>query len=169
MSRRSGVAVVSPRRAHEQCAVDVLRQFRQVYGAVRRHFRQVEDACGLSGSHAWMLQEIARSPGIGLTDLANRLSIHRSTASQLAQQLADGGLVEKRRSAEDQRRVGLAPTAHGLDVLARTPHPAVGILPSALLALPDQTLRSLHVNLAQVIEHMGEAIDGDAETPLSEL
>ena len=92
---------------HKQLTLDVLKQFRLIYGSVRHHFRQVEETCGVSGSQIWMLHELHSAPGIGVSDLAHRLSIHQTTCSQLVEKLVARGYVEKTRSEEDQRRVGL--------------------------------------------------------------
>jgi DNA-binding MarR family transcriptional regulator len=170
MNRRTGLREDGAgTQTHERRAMEVLRQFRRVFGTVRRHFRAVEQACGLSGSHAWMLREIGRHPGLGLSDLASRLSIHASTASQLVEKLVRARLVLKSRRPEDQRRIGLRLTPRGEQVLAQAPEPAEGLLPGALIALPDRTLRSLHGGLAALLQEIGESSDSDAETPLSEL
>ena len=48
-------------------AVQVLREFRLVFNAVRQHFQQVERATGLGGSQAWALGLVGERPGIGST------------------------------------------------------------------------------------------------------
>lgn len=45
----------------------VLKKFRIIYGSVRQHFREVEQACGVSGSQLWLMQEIANTPDIGVS------------------------------------------------------------------------------------------------------
>jgi DNA-binding MarR family transcriptional regulator len=155
--RRSGPTA---RERHERRAREVLQQFRLVFGSVRRHSKQVEQDCGMSGSQAWMLQELLRSPHIGVSALAARLAIHISTASQLVDKLVNSGYLAKQRSAEDQRRVGLRLTAAGQAALRRIPRPAEGLLPSALRDLPDPTLRALERGLAQLLQHL-QPLDGD--------
>ncbi|MCM8611969.1 MAG: MarR family winged helix-turn-helix transcriptional regulator [Candidatus Accumulibacter sp.] len=55
----------------------------------------------------WILQEVQRLPGLGVTDLAALLAIHQSTCSQLVEKLVARGYLIKTRRHEDQRRVGL--------------------------------------------------------------
>ena len=105
MTRRTGA--VSAVTHHERLTLEVLRQFRLVYGAVHRHFRAIERRCGLSGAQAWMLRELARAPSLGVTDLATRMSVHQSTASQLIEKLVRAGYVERAAHKEDRRRVRL--------------------------------------------------------------
>ena len=77
----------------------VLRSFRVIFGSVRQHFREVEKTCGVSGSQLWILQEVSRNGGIGVSDLASRLAIHQSTCSQLVDKLVRSGHIVKRRSS----------------------------------------------------------------------
>ena len=157
------------RMGHEQRTVEVLRQFRLVYGAVRRHSRQVEQACGMSGARAWLLREVEHSPGLGVSELAERLSIHSSTTSQLVEKLARGGYVVKERSPADQRRVGLRLATKGKTAIAHAPCPAEGVLPRALMYLSKATLRSLHASLELLLQQIGEAHAEDASNLLSDL
>lgn len=147
----------------------VLRQFRMIYGSVRQHFRDVESSCQISGSQVWILHDIAASPGTGVSRLAERLSIHQSTCSQLVEKLVGAGLVSKTRSIKDQRRVGLEITPEGQKLLEKAPGPAEGILPEALRQLPDVALATLQVNLDHLITHLKSHNENDAEKPLADL
>jgi len=156
------------RASRERATVEVLRQFRLVYGAVHRHFRDVERRCGLSGAQAWMLREISLHPGIGITDLAARLAIHQSTTSQLVQKLATQHFVTRDASARDRRRVGLRITRSGLRVVRCLPRPAEGVLPHALEELPHRSLRQLRAQLAILVGHL-ETRRADARAHLGDL
>src|SRR5687768_16939394 len=70
------------RRRPSDVGVAVLKSFRVIYGSVRQHFRQVQQVCGVSGSQLWILSEVLHAEGIGISDLASKLSIHQSTCSQ---------------------------------------------------------------------------------------
>ena len=87
--------------------LDVLQQFRVIYGSMRQHFREVEQRCGLPGTQMWLLQEVQLKPGVGITALAGRLGIHQSTCSQLVEKLVEAGYVEKVKQKNDRRRIGL--------------------------------------------------------------
>src|ERR1700722_19554262 len=58
---------------HKKLTLDVLKQFRLIYGSVRHHFRQIEETCGVSGSQLWMLHELQKAPGMGVTEVAHGL------------------------------------------------------------------------------------------------
>src|SRR5665647_1788126 len=147
----------------------VLKKFRLIYGSVRQHFRAVELTCGVSGSQLWILQEVANTPGVGISELADRLFIHQSTCSQLVEKLVARGLIIKERSVEDQRRVGLNLTKTTKELLANAPGPAEGILPNALMALPEEVLKALDDSLAEVIGQLRNRDDKFADKPLADL
>ena len=156
-------------RRHKQLTLDVLKQFRLIYGSVRHHFRQVEETCGVSGSQLWLLHEVQSAPGIGVSDLAHRLSIHQTTCSQLVEKLVVHGYVEKTRSEQDQRRVGLTVTRSAAKVLKDAPGPAEGLIPDALIGLSESTLESLSTNLGKLIRGLHVQDERAAERPLSDL
>jgi MarR family transcriptional regulator, organic hydroperoxide resistance regulator len=154
---------------HKQLAVDVLKQFRRIYGSVRQHFREIEQTCGVSGSQLWIIQELSKTPGIGVSELATRLSIHQSTCSQLVEKLVARGYVVKTRLRQDQRRVGLSISKQANKLLANAPGPAEGLLPEALMGLPDASLRSLSTSLDKLAGQLRQRDDRFAERPLSDL
>jgi DNA-binding MarR family transcriptional regulator len=156
-------------RRHKPLSLEVLKQFRLIYGSVRQHFRQIEAACGVSGSQLWVLHEVNQAPGIGVSDLAHRLSIHQTTCSQLVDKLVTHGYVTKTRSTEDQRRVGLTLTPAAARVLKDAPGPAEGLLPEALMALPVATLQSLETHLAKLIAELRLPDEQAADKPLADL
>lgn len=152
-----------------QLALNVLQQFRIIYGAMRQYFREVEERCGLSGSQMWVLQEVQRTPELGVNELARRMGIHQSTCSQLVDKLVAQGCLIKNRPHEDQRRLGLCLGQNGLKAIAALPGPAEGILPEALDAMPDVALKTLNINLSELIRHLPGEHDTFASTPLADM
>ena len=160
-----------PNRSSELNAptMAVLQKFRVIYGSMRRHFRDIEDRCGLPASQVWVLQEVQNSPGIGITELSQCIGVHQSTCSQLVEKLEAKGLMVKQRKLDDQRRVGLHLSEQATAVLGLAPGPFEGVLPQALQGLTDETLEQLHFNLAQVIAQLTDRDEHAAERPLSDL
>ena len=154
--------------ANHPLPIEVLKKFRLIYGSIRQHFREVEETCGVSGSHLWVLQEVERKPGVGVSELAERLSIHQSTCSQLVEKLVARGLIIKERSSEDQRRVGLKLSDTAPKLLANAPGPAQGILPEALMSLPKDALLTLDASLAGLIAQLRIRDDKYAGKPMSD-
>jgi DNA-binding MarR family transcriptional regulator len=150
-------------------ALEVLQQFRVIYGTMRQYFRELEECCGLPGSQMWVLQEVERTPEIGITELAGRLGIHPSTCSQLVEKLVVKNCLIKKRQSMDQRRVGLCLATEGRKAIAALPGPAEGALPEALAAIPDVALKTLNINLAELIGHLPGKDEAFATMPLAEM
>ncbi len=152
-----------------QTVLDVLQQFRLIYGSMRRHFRRVEELCGISGSQVWLIQEVCHSPGVGISELALRMGIHQSTCSLMVDKLVSQGYLSKHRREADQRRVGLYLNDKGAAVLACIPKPAAGILADALSNLPGVVLKTLHINLEELLRNLPGKEDKYASMPLADM
>ena len=150
-------------------ALEVLQQFRVIYGSMRQYFREVEERCGLPGSQMWLLQEVQKTPYIGVTQLARRMGIHQSTCSQLVDRLVSQAYLTKNRPHDDQRRIGLCLADGGLAAIAALPGPAEGVLPEALASIPNVALRTLQINLSELISHLPDDNVVFARMPLAEI
>ena len=136
---------------NEQAAIAVLRQFRQVFNAVKSHFQQVEKTVGMGGAQVWALSVVREQPGIGVGALAKAMSIHQSTASNLVRTLIDRDMVVAVKQGADRRAVQLNLLPAGAKVLENAPGPFAGVLPDALKALPPDALTRLQVDLSRLI------------------
>ena len=152
----------SPNPAHE-----ALRQFRVIFSAVRQHFQAVEKACGVSGAQIWAMSALRQSPGMKVSELAQAMSIHTSTASNLLDKIERAGLVRRERKHADQRVVQLYLTENGEQALDKAPQPLTGMLTHALGQLSEDTLSRLNQDLATLIAHMGAVDYQAAQKPLS--
>ncbi|WP_354005126.1 MarR family winged helix-turn-helix transcriptional regulator [Ramlibacter cellulosilyticus] len=135
-------------------ASQVLRRFRTVFNAVRSHFRSIETTVGVSGAQVWALSQVASNPGIGVGQLARKMDVHQSTASNLVRALLDAGLVVSEKGETDRRAVHLRATARGLKALNKAPAPLTGLLPDALRRLDDATLQRLDRDLEKLIREL---------------
>ena len=146
----------------------VLRQFRQIFNAVKAHFRQVENKAGLGGAQVWALGLIRDQPGIGVSELARCMDVHPSTASNLVRSLTEKGLVAAGKDDVDRRSVQLCVLPAGVRALRMAPGPREGVLPEALESLDPALLARLHADLAVLIQTLQAEAHG-AQTPLAEL
>lgn len=149
-------------------AARVLRQFRQIFNAVRAHFQHVEKAAGIGGAQLWALSIIQGRPGIGVNDLALAMDVHQSTASNLVKALVKHGLVAAARAGADKRTVQLEVLLAGRAILRKAPGPYTGVLPRALLALDGKSLGRLERDLANILAALGED-ERAAGIPLAQL
>jgi DNA-binding MarR family transcriptional regulator len=157
-------------RSHELHVDDpadrVLRQFRQVFNAVKGHFQRVERSAGLGGAQVWALSVIHAAPDAGVGALAAAMNIHQSTASNLVRSLVDRALVAATRDAVDRRIVRLRVLPAGIRVLQRSPGPFAGVLPEALSALDSRTLKRIEADLAKLIDVLKPGVKA-ARIPLA--
>ncbi len=144
---------------HAATPADVLRRFRIVFNAVRTHFQQLEMKTGLGGAQVWALSLVRDHPGIGIGELARRMDIHPSTASNLVKTLVKRELIAAARGESDRRSVALTILATGQLALGKVPGPFEGVLPDALKRLPQPTLDRLDEDLRALIN----ALQADEE------
>jgi DNA-binding MarR family transcriptional regulator len=131
--------------------LDILRQFRRIFSAVKQNTRNFEDSGRISGAQWWALSIVARHPGLRVSELAAAMAVHQSTTSNLVERLAELALVERQRATEDQRVVRLFPTPAGQRIVDQDPQPSDGVLPDALKRISPEQLATLHDILGLLI------------------
>ena len=146
----------------------VLRRFRLIFNAVKTHFQHVEKVSGLGGAQLWALSVIGDRPGTGVSELAQTMDIHQSTASNLVKVLIERRFVAAARKASDKRSVRLDVLPAGKALLRRAPGPLSGVLPEALARLDARTLARLERDLGTLIAAL-DADEAAAGVPLAQL
>ncbi|MBV8636396.1 MAG: MarR family transcriptional regulator, partial [Burkholderiaceae bacterium] len=106
----------------------VLKKLRIVFRAAQRHSLWIEKQCGVNGAQLWMMQELLDQPGMRVGELASKLAIHQTTASNLIDTLRKRGYIVKERDVTDQRVVNLKLSEQGRQLLQDAPTPARGML-----------------------------------------
>jgi DNA-binding MarR family transcriptional regulator len=152
-------------------AVRVLKQFRVIFRAVKEHYRKVEKATGLSGSHVWALAIIFDNPGIRPGELTERLAVHQSTASNIVRNLVADGFVIRQRDQDDARAFALITTPKANELLAKVPEPKAGVLVQALAEMAVASCQVLEGHLDHLIARMGHtgAMPATALMPLADI
>jgi MarR family transcriptional regulator, lower aerobic nicotinate degradation pathway regulator len=94
---------------------------RSIVRALRVSSRAIEGKMGISGAQLFVLQQLAERPANSLNDLADRTATHQSSVSVVVRRLVEHGYVSRTTSDADHRRVELALTDKGREVLAGAP------------------------------------------------
>ncbi len=128
----------------------------------------MEKQVGMGGAQVWALSLVRDNPGISMNDVAAKMDIHQSTASNLIKSLVQKGCIQQERSTSDRRSVELHILPAGLEVLAKVPGPFEGLLPDALESLSAETLQRLDVDLGQIIRRL-DVDESAAQTPLAQI
>jgi DNA-binding MarR family transcriptional regulator len=158
----------SPTADGDAAPARVLRQFRLVFNTVKTHFQQVEKKVGVGGAQVWALAVVRDQPGIGVTELARRMDIHQTTASNLVRSLVGAGLLRTERKGTDRRAVQLHLEPAADRVLRKAPGPFAGVLPEALAQLDPAVLARLEADLAALLELL-QADERGAGIPLAQM
>ncbi|BAL24101.1 MarR family winged helix-turn-helix transcriptional regulator [Azoarcus sp. KH32C] len=146
--------------------LSVLQRFRVLIRTAQRHSQWIERQSGVTGAQLWALQELSEAPGLRVGELATRMALHQSTASNMIDKLESSGLVVKERTSADQRVVRLSLTEAGRDLLARAPSPARGVLPEALRLLDGESLGRLQDELDGLLQQIKGLDEGFGMQPL---
>lgn len=161
---RKGFAADDPRFHRFQV---ILKDLRIIFRASQTHTRWVEKECGLSSAQLWMMWELFNSPGLKVTELADILSIHPSTCSNMLDKLQNKKLIRRdRNNPSDQRVVELNLTEEGISLLATAPRPAQGVLADVLLRLSDDSLNHLEIGLKEFIRILKTSDEKDGLKPI---
>lgn len=126
----------------------------------------MEKRAGIGGAPIWAMNLIAKQPGIGVTQLAQAMDVHQSTASNLVRNLIKAGFIVSDKSAHDKRVVELYALPDGLKLLKKIPGPYSGVLPQALSELDEETLHELERNLNTLLKRM-DIDERSAQTPIA--
>jgi DNA-binding MarR family transcriptional regulator len=91
----------------------VAAELRPVLLRLSRELRKETEVLGITSRQATLLWLVKRSPGLSLAELAAEEGISAPAMSGHVDRLERAGLIERVRSTDDRRRVGLALTDDG--------------------------------------------------------
>jgi DNA-binding MarR family transcriptional regulator len=149
----TGRSAAASRRASSRAAGSaVLRQLHELFRVSQQHFQRIETHCGISGAQLWALSELDAHPAMTVSELAEALTVHLSTASNVIAKLEAQGLVRRARDRVDQRVVRIHATRAGTRMLKKAPRPVEGVIPDALRKMPAAALARLERDLAAMLE-----------------
>ena len=97
----------------------VADEIRPVLLRCARELRKETEQLGITARQATLLWLVKRSPGLSLAELAAEEGISPPALSGNVDRLERAGLLQRVRSAEDRRRVGLELTEDGAKLLRR--------------------------------------------------
>ncbi len=143
---------MTPPSPHAQLILDSLRRIVQ---ALRQSSAQAEKSAGLTGAQIFVLKQIRANPGLSVNELAALTCTHQSTMSEVAGRLEARGLITRRKSEKDGRRVELSLSAGGETTLGSGFETAQEKLLRAIAQLPEPATAQLANGLTALIEAAG--------------
>jgi DNA-binding MarR family transcriptional regulator len=120
-------------------AESVAAELRPVLLRLARELRKETEQLGITARQATFLWLVKRSPGLSLAELAAEEGISAPAMSGHVDRLERAGLLERERSRDDRRRVGLRLTDEGERLMRRVRARRTTWLADRLRALePDE-------------------------------
>lgn len=144
-------------------ADEVFSKVLRLVRAVQNGMQNIDRSHGLSGSQLWALWQISAQPGQRVTELAETLHIHPSTASNLLDKLEARGFVRRERRDADNRVVRLYLGEAGINLIQEIPGPTQGLLRQALQQVSAPVLAGLLEGVTTVLDLMDKP---SAQTPV---
>ena len=140
----------------ETSAVDTANRLRPVLLRLSRELRRETETLGVTSRQAMLLWQIREHPGLNLRELAALERISAPSLSGHVDRLERAGLIERVRSGDDRRRVGLVLTDDGARLLRRVRARRTSWLASRIGALEldeieaiERAIEPLHRLLAE--------------------
>jgi DNA-binding MarR family transcriptional regulator len=134
----------------------VADELRPVLFRLARELRKETEQLGVTGRQVTLLWLVKRSPGLSLAELAGQEGISAPALSGHVDRLERAGLLERVRSSEDRRRVGLRLTDDGLRLLRRVRARRTTWLADRLRALEPDELTALDAALPALWRLVGD-------------
>lgn len=144
----------------------ILQKFRIIVSAAQKYSQRVEKQLGVTGAQLWIMKEIDVTPGLRVGEVAKKLAIHQTTASNLLDALEKKDMICKTRLATDQRIVNLTLTGKGQSLLHKAPEPVRGLLPEALSQLNQDDLARLGESMNVLLQSIQQVDEEFAMQPL---
>jgi len=135
------IEVYSDLADHEMLVETIERGVMRIYRNLRR-----QPALGnMSPQDPVLLKQIARNPGIGLSELARLERLRAPTITSHITRLAESGLVRRIMDKGDRRRAGLHITAKGRRAIELATTVRHQFLAERLSALEEEEIRALSI------------------------
>jgi DNA-binding MarR family transcriptional regulator len=134
----------------------VASDLRPVLLRLARELRKETEQLGVTARQATLLWLVKRSPGLSLAELAAEEGISPPALSGHVDRLERAGLLERVRSSEDRRRVGLRLTEEGARLLRNVRARRTTWLAGRLRDLDPSELEAIDAALPALQRLLGE-------------
>jgi DNA-binding MarR family transcriptional regulator len=134
---------------------------RSIVRALRVNTRAIERQIGMSLAQLFVLQELAKREADSLGDLAERTATHQTSVSVVVKRLAERGLLTRVPAHLDRRKVEIAITDSGKEIVGRAPE----TISSRLLAGLEAMKAEDRARLADLMERWLHFAHIDLATP----
>ena len=135
----------------------VAAELRPVLLRLARELRKETEQLGITARQATLLWLVKRKPGLALAELAAEEGISPPAMSGHVDRLERAGLIERIRSSDDRRRVGLRLTDDGARLLRRVRARRTSWLAGRLSSLEPSELDAIESAIPALASLVGDA------------
>lgn len=153
---------------HSNISDEVLISLRKLIRAIDIHSRYLSKHFGLTGPQLIVLRELSESEEMSPGELAASISLSQATITGITDRLEKRGLLTKRKSDIDRRRMVIRATDAGRQLLEQAPPPLQESFLNQFDTLKDWE-RAMILSSLQRLVQMVDAEDIDAGPILSTL
>lgn len=139
----------------------VMVALRRIVRHLRLADREIEAASRVSAAQLFVLHTLVDSRSMSLAEVAERSLTDHSSVSTVVSRLVERGLVSRRTSASDRRRLELRITAAGRRVVATAPPMPQPRIIAAIRAMPA----ARRAEMVSMLESLAAAIGADEVAP----
>ena len=157
-SPRTATALQGPNDRSDDMGV-IIDALRSIVRELRLASREAEQRVGVHGAQLHALRQLADNPATSLTELADRTHTDISSVSVVVSRLVEQGLVARKASDDDRRRLALGLTARGRAVIRKAPETGSSRLLRAASHLSDREVHALATGLSKVVAGLSKTDD----------
>lgn len=144
---------------------ELLVALRKVIRAIDMRSRQLSKEVGLTGPQLLILQKVGKQTGVMVREIAEDINLSSATVTNILDRMEARKLVERIRSTQDKRKVGVFLTEEGSKALETAPLPLQEHFTNRFNAM-EEWEQSQMVATLQRIASMMDAQDVDASPVL---
>ena len=132
----------------------VLVALRRIIRATDIHSRRLGKETGLTTPQLVIFRAVGQGEGPTVSEIARAVSLSQATVTTLLNKLEASGLVSRKRSEEDRRRVNVYLTSEGSTLLESAPEPLQNQFASRFRALETWEQHQLVASLERIANMM---------------
>lgn len=144
---------------------ELLIALRRVIRAIDLRSKQLSKSIGLTGPQLLVMRYVGQEPGVMVRQIANTVNLSPATVTNILDRLETRELVQRVRSTEDKRRVGVFLTDQGQEMLKNAPMPFQEHFTNRFSQL-EEWEQSQMIATLQRLAHMMDAEDIDVSPVL---
>lgn len=132
----------------------ILRAIRRIIRGVDLHSHRLASECGVTIPQLACLTRVVEDGPLSLKTLAAAVDLSPSTLVGIVDRLERKGLVRRKRSEADRRRVVISATDSGVTLAAASPSALHDRLAEGLQRLPESQRESIAGSLERIVNMM---------------